>query len=155
MTPEFRTENFSSPTNVSKFVTNSSWPRPQEGDWPDPSHPYPTHASQVKVRRTSLHLSNSLSVLSTHVIVPLTLLLRLERPCLDRVLCPWFSGWKKASYLRHPGAGIMEADDHQVTTVFTVQPSFHHRDSTNRVSRSVTIVGERAVTPHLDVRRRW
>ena len=32
------------------------------------------------------------------------------------------------------GAGIMEADDHQVTTVFTVQPSFHHRHSTNRVS---------------------
>ena len=32
-----------------------------------------------------------------------------------------------------PGAGIMEADDRQVT-VFTVQPSFHHRHSTNRVS---------------------
>ena len=31
------------------------------------------------------------------------------------------------------GAGIMEADDRQVTTVFTVQPSFHHRHSTNRV----------------------
>ena len=45
-----------------------------------------------------------------------------------------------------PGAGIMEADDRQVTTV---QPSFHHRHSTNRVSRGVTIVGERAVTPHL------
>ena len=43
------------------------------------------------------------------------------------------------------GAGIMEADDRQVTTVFTVQPSFHHRHSTNRVSWSVTIVivGER------------
>ena len=26
-----------------------------------------------------------------------------------------------------PGAGIMEADDRQVTTVFTAQPSFHHR----------------------------
>ena len=39
-----------------------------------------------------------------------------------------------------PGAGIMEADDRQVTTV---QP-FHHRHSTNRVSWSVTIVGERA-----------
>ena len=25
-----------------------------------------------------------------------------------------------------PGAGIMEADDRQVTTVFTVQPSFYH-----------------------------
>ena len=33
-----------------------------------------------------------------------------------------------------PGAGIMEADDRRVTTVFTVQPSFHHRHSTNRVS---------------------
>ena len=30
------------------------------------------------------------------------------------------------------GAGIMEADDCQVTTVFTVQPSFYHRHSTNR-----------------------
>ena len=30
-----------------------------------------------------------------------------------------------------PGAGIMEADHRQVTTVFTVQPSFHHRHSTN------------------------
>ena len=28
----------------------------------------------------------------------------------------------------------MEADDHQVTTVFTVQPSFHHRHSINRSS---------------------
>ena len=33
-----------------------------------------------------------------------------------------------------PGAGIIEADDCQVTTVFTVQPSFHHWHSTNRVS---------------------
>ena len=32
----------------------------------------------------------------------------------------------------------MEADDRQITTVFTVQPSFHHRHSTNRVSGSVT-----------------
>ena len=32
------------------------------------------------------------------------------------------------------GAGIMEADNRQVTTVFTVQPSFHHRHSTNRAS---------------------
>ena len=54
-----------------------------------------------------------------------------------------------------PGACIMEADDRQVTTVFTVQTSFHHRHSTNRVSWSVTLVGERAVTPHLVVRRRW
>ena len=51
-----------------------------------------------------------------------------------------------------PGAGIMKADDSQVTTVFTVQPSFHHRHSTNRVSLSVSIVGERAITPHLVVR---
>ena len=28
-----------------------------------------------------------------------------------------------------PGAGIMKADDRPVTTVFTVQPSFHHRHS--------------------------
>ena len=35
---------------------------------------------------------------------------------------------------RKPGAGIMEADDRQVTTNFTVQPSFHHLLSTNRVS---------------------
>ena len=32
------------------------------------------------------------------------------------------------------GAGIMEADDRPVTTVFTVQQSFHHRHSTNRIS---------------------
>ena len=41
------------------------------------------------------------------------------------------------------GADIMEVDDRQVTTVFTVQPSFHHRHSTNRISRSVTIVVKR------------
>ena len=33
-----------------------------------------------------------------------------------------------------PGAGIMEANDRQVTTVFTIPMSFHHRHSTNRVS---------------------
>ena len=33
-----------------------------------------------------------------------------------------------------PEAGIMKADDSQATTVFTVQPSFHHRHSTNPVS---------------------
>ena len=33
-----------------------------------------------------------------------------------------------------PGAGIMEADDGQVMTVFTVLLSFHHPHSTNRVS---------------------
>ena len=33
-----------------------------------------------------------------------------------------------------PGADTMKADDRQVTTVFTVQPSFHRRRSTNRVS---------------------
>ena len=32
------------------------------------------------------------------------------------------------------GGGIVEADDRQVTTVFTVQPPFHHRHSTNPVS---------------------
>ena len=36
------------------------------------------------------------------------------------------------------GTGIMEADDRHVTTVFTVQPTFQHRHSTNRVSLSVT-----------------
>ena len=47
-------------------------------------------------------------------------------------------GWRArehgtAHYYCHStaGAGIMEADDRQVTTVFTVQPSFHHRHSTN------------------------
>ena len=54
-----------------------------------------------------------------------------------------------------PGAGIMEADDCQVMTVFTAQPLFHHRHSTNRVSWSVTIVSEHAVTPHLVVRCQW
>ena len=54
-----------------------------------------------------------------------------------------------------PGAGIMVADDRQVTTVFTVQPSFHHRHSTNQISWRVTIVGERAVTPHLVLRWPW
>ena len=39
-----------------------------------------------------------------------------------------------ASIAHWSGADIMEADDRQVTTVFTVQPSFHHRHSTNRVS---------------------
>ena len=51
--------------------------------------------------------------------------------------------------------GRYQGDDRQVMTVFTVQPSFHHRHSANPVSWSVTIVGERAVTPHLVVRRGW
>ena len=55
--------------------------------------------------------------------------------------------------LSWPGAGIMEADYRQVTTVFTDQPSFHHRHSTKRVPWSVTVVGERAVTLHLVVCR--
>ena len=38
-----------------------------------------------------------------------------------------------------PGADIMEADDCQVTAVFTVQPSFHHRLSTNQVWWSITV----------------
>ena len=33
-----------------------------------------------------------------------------------------------------PGTSIIEADDRQVTTVFTVQRSFQHRQPTNRVS---------------------
>ena len=33
-----------------------------------------------------------------------------------------------------PGTGIMETDDRQVTTVFTVHPSLHHGHTTNRVS---------------------
>ena len=37
----------------------------------------------------------------------------------------------------------MGADDRQVTTVFTDQPSFHHRHLTNWVPWSVTIIGER------------
>ena len=40
-------------------------------------------------------------------------------------------GFQDAS---RPGAGIMEPDDRQVTTVFTVQPSLHHRHSSNRLS---------------------
>ena len=36
--------------------------------------------------------------------------------------------------LSEPGSGIMEADDCQAITVFAVQPSFHRRHSTNRVS---------------------
>ena len=40
-------------------------------------------------------------------------------------------GWQP---LWRPGAGIMETVHRQVTTVFTVQPSFHHRHSTNPVS---------------------
>ena len=47
------------------------------------------------------------------------------------------------SAMNIPGAGVTEVDDRQVTTVFTVQPSFHHRHSTNRVSWSVIIVSER------------
>ena len=47
---------------------------------------------------------------------------------------------------RKCGAGIMDADDRQVR-VFTVQPSFHHRHSTNRISWSVTVVGN--VQSHL------
>ena len=49
----------------------------------------------------------------------------------------------------------MEDDDRQVTTVFTVQPSFHHRHSTNQVSWSLTIVGERRGKMWLHVRRRF
>ena len=44
------------------------------------------------------------------------------------------TSFAKTGSVALPGAGIMEADDRQVTTVFTVQPPFHHRHSTNRVS---------------------
>ena len=60
-----------------------------------------------------------------------------------------------SSDLSTPGAGIMEANDYPVTTVFTVQPSFPHRHSTNRVSWSVAIVGERRGEVGLHVRWRW
>ena len=49
-------------------------------------------------------------------------------------------GWTSRA---QPGAGIMEVDDRQVMTVFTVQPSSHHRHSTNRVSGCITSVDER------------
>ena len=45
----------------------------------------------------------------------------------------------------------MEVDDRQVTTVFTVQPSFHHRHSTNPVSWSVN---DRRRTTRWDVTAR-
>ena len=51
--------------------------------------------------------------------------------------CSYSEGREKdcrGSSPHQPGPGIMESDDRQVTTVFTVQPSFHHRHSTNRVS---------------------
>ena len=54
-----------------------------------------------------------------------------------------------------PGAGIIEADDCQVTTVFTVQLSFHNQHSRNRVSWSVTKVGEQRDEVWLHVRRWW
>ena len=50
-------------------------------------------------------------------------------PVLERTVHPckkWFGGVRSIS-----GTGIMEADDRQVTTVFTVQPSFHHLLSTH------------------------
>ena len=39
----------------------------------------------------------------------------------------WDSITEKTKLVLVSGAGIMEADDRQVKTVFTVQPSFHHR----------------------------
>ena len=64
---------------------------------------------------------------------------------LQRLTCSADVSVERVATLRQklyikPGAGIMEADDRQVTTVFTVQPSFHHRHSTNRVSRNVSPV---------------
>ena len=52
------------------------------------------------------------------------------------------------------GAGLMEAGDRKVTTLFTVQPSFHHRHSTNAASWSFTIFAERRGELCLHVRRR-
>ena len=40
----------------------------------------------------------------------------------------------RCNFVLNPGTGIMEADDRQVTTAFTVQLSFRHRCSTNPVS---------------------
>ena len=57
--------------------------------------------------------------------------------------------------LSQPAASIMEAEDHQVTTVFTVQPSFHHRYSTNWISWSITIVGKRWGEVWLHIRWWW
>ena len=45
------------------------------------------------------------------------------------MLNSWLDAWPdEHASLYRPGAGIMEADDRQVTTVFTVQPYFHHWD---------------------------
>ena len=74
---------------------------------------------------------------------------------LVRFLCMWLFCHQTGSHILSLGAGIKEADDSQVTTVFTVQPPFHHRHSTNRVSWSVTIVGERRGEVWLHVRRWW
>ena len=62
---------------------------------------------------------------------------------------PWLGVSQSKEPHGSPGAGVMEADDCQVMTVFTVQRSFHHWHSTNQLSRSITIIGECAVTPHL------
>ena len=79
-------------------------------------------------------------------------------------LWPWRELWatlqlceqmKDTVKVATPGAGIMEANDHQVTTVFTVQPSFHYWHSTNRVSWSDTIVGEWRGEVWLHIRRLW
>ena len=58
-------------------------------------------------------------------------------------------------YNLSPGAVIMEANDRQVMTVLTVQLSFHHRPSTNRVSWNITIVGEQRGEVWLHVRQWW
>ena len=78
----------------------------------------------------------SFSVVSVFVAAPYICFPGKSKNCTVTAV----TGWKPSLL---PGTGIMEADDRQVTTVFTVQPSFHHRHSTNRVSWSVTIVGER------------
>ena len=116
-----------------------------------PTNPPPPHPS------LSLSLSLSLLLLLLLLLLPLSSHPGKSIGLVVGNLC--LLGANRAQRRGHiercPGAGIMEADDRQVTSVFTVQPSFHQRHSTNPVSWSVTIIGERAITPHLVVRRRW
>ena len=96
-------------------------------------------ASFISVRQHLNCLSRSVPRIHKHVAgtlnnQPINKHQRLKEGCWTPRYTPhWPHG---------PGAGIMEDDDRRVTTVFTVQPSFHHRHSTNRISRSATIVGE-------------
>ena len=56
---------------------------------------------------------------------------------------------KDPSLLIRSGAGIMEADDRQVTTVFTVQPSFHHRHCTRQTEYLEELPSSTNVQSHL------